>query len=113
MSESTRAAIILILILIVLIAIAFAGSNFMMRRAVKAVLKMFRDGQALSAETAKSMEDLGFKGRSFLQLRAFRDYKPAALQLLMRNDIIQATEDGRLFLSEETLAKTNLGQQGY
>ena len=113
MSDSTRSVVLLILILILLIALAFVGSNLMMRRAVKAVLRMFRSDQALSAETARTLEELGFKNRSFLQFRAFRDYKPAALQLLMKNNIIQSTEDGRVFLSEEALSKTNLGQQGY
>jgi hypothetical protein len=110
-SESTRALIIFILAIIVLLAMAFLASNFMARRAIKSVIKMFRNGQALSAETAKTTDELGLQPRRLLQFKAFRDYKPAALQLLMRHNIIQATEDGRFFLSEETLSQTNIEQR--
>jgi hypothetical protein len=111
MDDSTRIIIILVLIILLLIAVAILGSNFMMRNALKAVIKMFRNGQALTPETAKFSADLGFKGRQFLQMRALRDYKPTALQFLMNNNIIKATEDGRVYLSEEVLAMTSLGQK--
>jgi hypothetical protein len=106
--ESTRAIIFLILIMVLLLALAFLGSNFMMRRAVKAVIKMFRLGQALSPETARTAEELGFKRKSILQFKAFRDYKPSAMNVLIRADVIQTTEDGRVFLSEDRLMQTNL-----
>jgi len=109
--ESTRAIIFLILIMVLLLALAFLGSNFMMRRAVKAVIKMFRQGQALSPETARTAEELGFKRKSLLQFKAFRDYKPSAMNVLMRADIIQTTEDGRVFLSEDRLMQTNVEQK--
>jgi hypothetical protein len=111
MSESTRALIVLILTVILLLAIAFAASNWMMRRAIKKVIKMLRDGQALSSETARTTEQLGFKQRQMLQFKLWRDYTPAALQILMTANIIQSTEDGRLFLSEDNLSKTPLGKQ--
>jgi len=90
--------------------LAFIGANLMYRRAIKAVIRIFRENHALTAGTAKFAIELGFK-RTLFQFKGLRDYKPAALQLLMRNNIIQSTDDGRLFLSEETLAQTNLGQQ--
>ena len=37
-----------------------------------------------------------------------RDYKPHALTALMQVGIIQATEDGKLYLSEEKLAELSL-----
>jgi uncharacterized protein YneF (UPF0154 family) len=107
-SDSTRVLIIFILAIIVFLALAFLGSNFMARRAIKSLIKMFRNGQALTPETARTTEELGMKPRRMLQLKAFRDYKPAALQFLMRHNIIQATEDGRFFLSEEALSQTNI-----
>jgi hypothetical protein len=110
-SDSTRAIIILVLVILVLLAFTFLGSNLLARRAIKTVIKMFRERQALSPETAMTAEALGFQRRSILQVRAFRDYKPAALQFLMRNNIVQATEDGRLYLSEAILAQTNIAQQ--
>jgi hypothetical protein len=107
-SDSTRVLIIFILVILILLAVAFVGSNFMARRAIKSVIKMFRNGQALSLDTAKTSEELGFRPRRMLQLRATRDYKPAAMQFLMKHNVIQATEDGRLYLSEEALSQTNI-----
>ena len=82
-----------------------------MRRALKKVVKMLRDGYALTPATAKTAEELGFKSKSMFQLRLRRDYKPAALNLLITSDIIQTTEDGRIFLSEENYSKSRLAQQ--
>jgi hypothetical protein len=110
LSESTRALILFILVLILLLAVAFAASNWMMRRAMKKVIKMLRDGQALSSETARTTEQLGFKQRQMLQFKLWRDYTPAALQMLITANIIQSTDDGRLFLSEENLSKSPLGK---
>jgi hypothetical protein len=106
--DGTRIIIILVLIILLLIATAILGSNFLMRRALKSVIRMFRDGQALTPETARFGADIGIKGRQFLQMKALRDYKPTALQFLMNNNIIRSTDDGRLYLSEESLAQTTL-----
>jgi hypothetical protein len=110
LSESTRALVLVILVVLLFLAIAFAGSNYMMRRAIKNVIKMLRDADALSLGTARTTEELGFK-KSIFQLKLWRDYKPAAIQLLMTANIILYTEDGKLYLSEENLAKTKLGQR--
>jgi hypothetical protein len=111
MSDSTRAVILLILIMILLLALAFYGSTFLMRRALKAVVKRFRDNDALTPATARTVEELGLARRGMFQFKALRDYKPAALDVLMRNNVIQVTEDNRIFLSEEELAKINFGQK--
>jgi hypothetical protein len=110
LSESTRALILLILILILFLAIAFVASNYMMRRAIKKVIKMLRDKGAFSSETAKTSEELGIKNRNMFQFKLWRDYQPSALQLLMTANIIRSTDDGRFFLSEEDLSKTSLGK---
>jgi hypothetical protein len=110
MSESTRAVILVILIMVLLIAIAFVMSNFMMRRAIKAILKLMRDGQALSPDSAKTSDELGFRGRGMFNFKLMRDYRPQAMQLLITANVIQTTEDGKIFLSEENLSKTQLGK---
>ncbi len=94
--------------MIFLIFVAFVASNFLMKRAIRDVLKMFRAGQAFTPETAKFQDELGFKRRSFIQFKALRDYKPTALQILIRNNIVQVTEEGKVYLSEEALLATNL-----
>lgn len=108
MSQTTSAIILIILAMLLLLVIAFVASNFLMKRAIRDVLKMFRTGQATSPETAKFQDELGFKRRSLIQFNALRDYKPTALQLLLRHNVIQTTDDGRVYLSEETLSTTNI-----
>ena len=108
MSQQTSAILIFILVIVLLLVIAYFGSNFMMRRALKAVLKRFRDHNALTPETAQFAQDMGLKSRGLFQIRGMRDYKPAALQFMMKHDIVLATEEGKLFLSEEALARTQM-----
>jgi hypothetical protein len=110
MSESTRALVLIILVMLLMLAIAFLGSNLMMRRAIKNLIKVLKEGGALSLDTAKSIEELGMK-KSLFNFKLWRDYRPAAMQLLITADIVRATDDGKLYLSEENLAKSKLGQQ--
>jgi len=107
-SESTRILILFILVIILLMVVAFWGQSLMMKRALKAVIKTFRDNQALTPETAKTTQELGIKGRSLLQLKAFRDYKPTALRFLQGQNILQITEEGKIYLSEETLYQSGI-----
>jgi hypothetical protein len=84
------------------------GSNFMMRRAFKTVLKKFRDNNALTPETAAFANDLGIKPRGFFQFRGLRDYKPTVLDFMIKQDIVHVTEEGKVFLSEEVLARSGI-----
>jgi len=88
-----------------LLAIVMLLSRFMMTRAFAKVIKIFLQYSATNGKNAKTIDELGLRPPSFTQrmLRA-RDYKPQALDLLIRSEIIQLTEDGRLYLSEEKLA---------
>jgi hypothetical protein len=108
MSESTRIMILLILGLIVLFIASLYGQSLMMKQSLRAVIKSFRDNQALTPESAKLPNDLGFKRRGLLQIRGFRDYKPTAIQFLQKQDIIRGTEDGRIYISEETLYQSGI-----
>jgi hypothetical protein len=108
LNDSTQALVILILILLVLLVMSFFGSTFLMKRAMRQVVKIFRDGNALTAATARTEAELGFKRRGLLEFKGLRDYKPSALQFLVRNNIVQVTEDARLFLSEENLTRIKL-----
>jgi hypothetical protein len=107
-SESTRILIILILVLVLMGILVIFVSGLMSRRTLQTLIKMFRNAQALSPETAKFADEIGFKDRSILIFTIVRDYKPQALQLLIKENIIQVTEDGKLFLSEQTLANCQL-----
>ena len=101
----------LFIIIIVVIAILglFVIPRFMMKRATNHVLKIFRQHYATSVKSARTVEELGLKPRTFMEgMFRNRDYKPHALQLLMKSEIIQMTEDGKLYLSEERLASSGL-----
>ncbi len=97
----------LILLGLILIAAIFFIPQLLVRRAMGTVIKRFRKNAALSPASAKTLEELGMKPQSFIdKMMKPRDYKPQAIQLLMRIDIIQATPEGKLFLSEQKLATT-------
>ncbi|MDA3835776.1 MAG: hypothetical protein PF495_20585 [Spirochaetales bacterium] len=76
------------------------------RRAINNTVEIFLKKQALSAENAKTIDELGLTPPSFRQ-RMFRarDYKPRAMKTLTEAGIIQSTEDGRLYTTVENLAR--------
>jgi hypothetical protein len=107
-SKETSAIVILVLIMLLLLVIAYFGSTLLMKRAVRQILKMFRDHNALSSETAQFAQDMGLKKKGMLSFGGLRDYKPAALQFMMKYEIVLATEEGKLFLSEEALGRSGI-----
>ncbi len=108
MNNSTAVAFILILIIVGLIAAAFFGSTYMMKKAIRFIIRSLRDQGATSPQSAVWPASVGIKPRSFLQPGIMRDYKPSAFQFLTNNDIVRMTEDGRIYLSEEALAQSRI-----
>ena len=98
-------------LLIILFMVLFMVIPLMMnKRAVIQVVKRLRKHQALDIQSAKTVEEIGLQPLSFQErMLRFRDYKPAALQGLIRTGIVQMTEDGRVYLSEEKLRNSRLG----
>lgn len=85
--------------------------NFLVHRAAKKVVRIFRKYDALGPDRAKDIETLGLKPPTFAQrMMRLRDYKPRALDVLINAGVVQRTEDGRLYLSEARLNDTRLGQ---
>jgi hypothetical protein len=98
-----------VLLIVFFIALLIALPFMMNKRAIRQVIKRFRDRQALDPSTAKTIDELGLTPPSFRErLMRFRDYKPAALNGLVRIGIVQVTEDGRFYLSEEKLGNTRI-----
>jgi hypothetical protein len=99
---------VLIVILIILFLLAILVlPQFMIARAVPKVIKIFRKGNAVGIKNAKAVEELGLQPKSIVdRMMRLRDYKPRALQLLIQLNIVQMTEDGKVYLSEEMLANT-------
>lgn len=102
---------ILIGLFILLLAGMFFIPRWLMRRAAKQVVNIFRRQNAVDKSTAKTIDELGLRPPTFMQRMARRrDYKPQAMTILVQAQIIKITEDGRYYLCEETLMSIGLEQ---
>ncbi len=102
---SMQLVLLILIFLVLLVVIPFA----MNKRAVIQVIKRLRQHGALNPESAKTIDELRLNPPTFRErIMRFRDYKPAALQGLIRVGIVQLTEDGKVYLSEEKLKSTKL-----
>lgn len=100
---------VIALLVIILLLAMFVLPQFMMRRAIKAVIKIFRQHNAIGPKNAKSAEELGLQQKGMIdRMMRPRDYKPRALQFLMSHEIVKITNDGKLYLLEEKLDATAL-----
>ena len=95
-------------VLVLMAILAFVVlPGLLTRRAIPPVLRTLRQHNAVGTSNAKTVDDLGLGARTGIQrLTKPRDYRPRALQFLIRANIVQVTEDGKLYLSEEKLAAT-------
>jgi hypothetical protein len=76
-------------------------------RAIRSVVRIFRQNGAVTVNNAKSVDELGLKPLTLAErLLRTRDYKPYALRLLIDAGIVKADERGHLYLSEEELAES-------
>ena len=99
--------LMVIVLIIVFVLVALVLPQFMVMRTAPKVIRIFRQNNAVGAKNAKPIEELGLKQRSMIEnMLRRRDYKPRALQLLISANIVQMTEDGKLYLDEESLAMT-------
>lgn len=101
---------IVTLILVMLVAFilgVFVLPQFFIRRAIRSVIRVFEQHNAIGVKNAKTIEELGLAPKPMFQ-RMFsrRDYKPQALQALIHADVVQVTETGKLYLSEQSLLST-------
>jgi hypothetical protein len=81
-----------------------------LRRAVRQVIHIFQKKNAINQQLAMNLEDLRLKPRSYLQnMMNIRDYKPAALNMLIEAGILLKTADEKYYLSEEALMNSPLG----
>jgi hypothetical protein len=99
--------LMVIVLVIVFIVVALVLPQFLVMRTAPKVIRIFRQKNAVGAKNAKPIEELGLKQRSVIEnMLRRRDYKPRALQLLISANIVQMTEDGKLYLDEESLSMT-------
>ena len=108
--ETTALFILLIIILAVLGF--WVLPRIRIKRAVNQVVAIFERNNALDARSAKTIDELGLRPPTLLQgMMRIRDFKPYALQILMRAEVIRQTDGGKLYLSQDRLAAINLGRR--
>lgn len=79
--------------------------QWMMKRSSRQVIHIFRKYNAIGIQNAKTVEELGLKRRPRLQsMFRRRDWKPQALAFLIHNNVVFTTEDGKLYITEESVA---------
>jgi hypothetical protein len=92
----------------------FIIPRWLMKRAARQVIKIFRQHNATDSKTARTIDELGLRPPGVLErMMRRRDYKPHALNALMQAGIVQVTEDGKLYLSEARLGETRLEKGAY
>jgi hypothetical protein len=100
---------IIILLFILLLVAMFVIPRWLMGRALRQVIRIFRDYNATESQTARTVDELGMRPPGVLErMMRRRDYKPHALSSLRQAGVIQTTEDGKLYLSEEKLTEFGL-----
>ncbi len=106
--------IFIALVVVLLLAAIFFVPQWRLKRAIRQVIQILREHSAIDTKSAKTVEELELKPRSMMDgMFKGRDYKPHAVNMLTRNEIIQQTEDGRLYLSEERLYASRLEKGPY
>ena len=101
--------IIIVLIVVLALLALFVIPQWRLRRATRQVIRIFMELNATSVKNAKTIDELGLRPRGRLEgMLRTRDYKPYALDALWKAEIVQTTEDGRLYLSEERLIASGL-----
>ena len=102
---------IIVLLAIFALLVMFFIPQWRVKRALPRVIRTFREHSAIEARHAKTVDELGLRPRGLLQqLIHGRDYKKYALTYLMNADIVQQTEDGKLYLSEDKLAESGISR---
>ncbi len=82
----------------------FVIPNLLLRQAVSQVLDIFRQSHSLCSESPKTANELGLVPPSLVgRLFKRRDYKPYALQLLIKSGMVRLTREGKMCLLENKL----------
>ena len=108
---STNALFILLVIVVAILGF-FVLPRIRMKRAVNQVVAIFERNNALDARSAKTIDELGLRPPTFLEgMMRMRDFKPYAMQILMKADVILQTDGGRLYMAQDKLADTNIDRR--
>ena len=107
------ATALFILLLVMLGVLGFwVLPRMRVKRAVNQVVAIFEHNNALDVRSARTIDELGLRPPTFLQsMIRMRDFKPYALQVLMKAEVVLQTDGGRLYLSQDRLAATNVAKR--
>lgn len=109
MGEQATATLVIILLIIALGGGLVYLPRFFLRRAVRQVVTLLRDRGVTSPSAAATLEEMGLGPKTmFERMFRMRDYKPYAVRLLTQAEVLKVTEEGRVYLSEESLAGSPL-----
>jgi hypothetical protein len=101
-SRPMAAVLYPILFFLLMIAALIFIPRFMIRRALRQTISIFRYFRADSPERAKTSGELGLNPPDFVtRITSLRDYKPQALQILIAQGVVASTDEGKLYLLEE------------
>ena len=104
----TEAFLVILLLALVVVGM-FVLPKWRMNRVISQVIQIFREHSAFSIKSARTGDELGFRRQGMMEgILTRRDYKRYALMALIKAEIIQTTEDGRLYLSEERLISSKI-----
>ena len=103
MSDTTA----LVLFTVLLVIIIFVLPQILLRRAISSVIRTFRQCKAVGIDNARTLDELGLRPKSMVQ-SIFRgmQYKTTALMVLRNAGVVDCTEEGKLYLSEENLSRS-------
>ena len=94
-------------ILVILFCLGvFVIPSYLLRRAIFQVVTIFRRSHSLCSESPKTIDELGLTPPALMdRMLKARDYKPYALQVLIRARVVRQTDDGKLCLIDERAAE--------
>lgn len=106
--DITSIGIIVLLFILLLVGMFFIP-RWLMGRALRQVVWIFREHNATESKNACTIDELGMSPPGVIdRMMRRRDYKPHALDSLKRAGVIQTTEDDKLYLSEKKLTEFGL-----
>ena len=101
--------LVVLAMLVICFVLMIVLTTFLTKRAMGQVLRIMRYTGALDENSARTTTELGLNPPNLRErMMRMRDYKPKALNFLLELQIIQRTEDGRIYLSEEKLMASPL-----
>ncbi len=104
-----NSTVLIILVVVFALLAMFVIPQWRLRRAIRQVIRIFREHNAIGVKDARTVDELGLRPRRMLEgMLKGRDYKKYALDALMKAEIVQTTKDGRLYLSEDKLIASGL-----